>query len=362
MIDSLYYYHPQLFMTEAAEPDIKSMLKWYRFLSPGIMLHDRSGLTSFPVRTAPYDQMPKFERSSITYDECCSTRAQEIWTKSSVSGLPIIIFWSGGIDSTRVLVSFLENFPLSECRARIKVAMNPSSIAENPEFYHAHVLPNFELVSSDSMPWAFDGTHIVVTGEFNDQLFGSDMLQKFLLEQPEQFSAKFNKWFIVKHINQNLQDPKSADLLVRTVEAAANHHGVELQKNADWYWWFNFCFKWQTVQFRMFTIASPSKQAALPNAITDTTYHFYGTPEFQLWSMNNLQTREITHWHQYKTVVKTGIMNFDGNQEYFDTKPKRLSLGSVFKFHRLIPAIDSSLNLITEPDFGRFYNPSNIFS
>ena len=74
-------------------------------------------------------------------------------------------------------------------------------------FYHECILPNFDLVSSETMPWLFDGSMFIVTGELNDQLFGSDMMRGLLLKDKTSVMSRFDKDYLLKF----RQEPWSGD-------------------------------------------------------------------------------------------------------------------------------------------------------
>ena len=362
---SLYYYHSGRCLHNLIHhPDIATMIQMYVLLDPGLMMHDRSGLNQLPINTTLYpgSEIPAFQKTILTYGECCDLRSRELWDLSSNTGLPLYVTWSGGIDSTMVMTSFLRTFPISELRDRIKIVMNEDSIIENPHFYRLHILPNFELVNSQMTPWLFSEDNILVTGECNDQLFGSDMLEKYLYYSQEDFLAPYNPKTILKYLNHRIGHLEAAMRLTHMVSSAAGQVGVVLEKNCDWFWWFNFCFKWQNVQFRFFTTVAPTQHNTISAIAANNIKHFFSTKELQLWSMNNQSTREIRQWNDYKKVIKTEIFEYDRNEEYFEFKLKRPSLGSVFRHRKLIPAIDSGFNLLDSTDISRFYNPDNIFN
>ena len=47
---------------------------------------------------------------NLSFDDITNLRALEIESYQSSTGLPIIIFWSGGIDSTLILSAIIKNF------------------------------------------------------------------------------------------------------------------------------------------------------------------------------------------------------------------------------------------------------------
>src|SRR5690606_38195778 len=82
--------------------------------------------------------------------------------------------------------------------------------------------------------------------------------------------------------------------------------------NADFLWWINFSLKWQSVYFRMLTYASDFVLKDIDgDFIENYFFHFYGTEDFQLWSMNNPEKKILTTWEEYKQEAKNVIYGFN---------------------------------------------------
>jgi hypothetical protein len=327
-------------------------------------LADRTGQFKFPIKTEIYSQcqLPILTSKHLSYKECCDQRAQEIWNTSIRLNKPIGIMWSGGIDSTRVMVSFLENFPLSELKDKVRIICNEYSIIENPEFYKKYIVPNFELINSENMPWLFDGSIILVTGETNDELFGTHRLKNYLFSSKDTYVDKFNKQNIFNYCRPKIKNDRAAWLLIDAVIDSADKYGVVLNNEADWFWWSSFCFVWQNCYMRLMTLAMPALWPNLTSAyMKEHVHHFFSTHDFQLWAINSPEIRIIKKWTDYKFQAKKEIFDFDGNRDYFENKTKRGSLISIFRHRPLAEAIDSNFNLIQRLDPALWYDPNNNF-
>jgi hypothetical protein len=74
-------------------------------------LIDRTGNIQMPYDFAIYDdfKMPAPDSAfNLDYQECCYIRTKEIIAISDRKNLPIRILWSGGIDSTLIIVNFIK--------------------------------------------------------------------------------------------------------------------------------------------------------------------------------------------------------------------------------------------------------------
>jgi len=365
-MNSLYYFNPLSFSQFPINQDIANWSKIYKLINFAVGMNDRTGTLKQPVRQSIYAkcELPALDPSfNLSYSDCCDKRAAELYELSVTTGKPLGVMWSGGIDSTMILVSFLRNYSINDLKSRVKVIISSESKIENPEFYKNFVLPNFEFVNSEHTPWLMDGSMIIVTGEFNDQLFGSDMMKTFISKRgAHMLSSPYNRDTMYSYLNSSINDPNVTNTMINAVINSSNVYGIKLDKISDFFWWYNFCFKWQNVYFRMYSLMSPRNFHNL-NTEFDSVYmqHFYHSDYFQLWSITHPEVRIIMDWKEYKMEAKTEIYKFDKNEEYYVNKIKRGSLYTVFGQRPLLDGIDSDFNPIATIDPTIWYNPDNFF-
>jgi hypothetical protein len=362
---SFYHFNPLTVVHKLHSKDIINWGKIYNLINNTIIMNDRTGQFKQPINLEihPRCKLPILSQSSIDYDECADIRAKELYDLSAQMNKPLGIMWSGGIDSTMILVSFLRNYSLQDLKGRIKIITSTEAILENPKFYKTHLLPNFEFISSEYSPWIFDSSMIIVTGELNDQLFGSDMIRGFLATNGADFvNGTFNRNQLFIYIDSKIKDGAVSNILIDAIINASKTYGVTLEKNNDFFWWYNFCFKWQCVTFRLYALASPKFFSTIDQDWNNQyLHHFYQTEEFQLWSINNPSVRYITDWKNYKYRAKESIFAFNRDNDYFINKIKRPSLQTVFYQRKVTEAITTDFELMETFNPTEFYNPENPF-
>ncbi len=325
-----------------------------RIVSHNVPLVDRSQRVTMPYafKLWPAFAMPTDITGALTYAECCEARASDLLNLSRTLNKPIVFFYSGGIDSTIVAISFLRAASSSELRDRVTVAMSPDSIAENPSFYYQHVRPNFRLTSSEYFGQLFATDSIIVGGEHNDQLFGSDIVGKIetaygfarVLEPYTQ--GLLRDWFL-----RNGMTPAQAtfwfDLLVDHAEASP----CEIKTSFDLLWWLNFNFKWQSVFFRMLLRVGPEYQQGITEAWTQQQFHhFFSDTRFQVWSMANPQLKIKDSWASYKYHAKEMIYDYTRDWIYKTDKLKRGSLYKLFLSRRTPVGLTSDFEFLYSLD------------
>ena len=117
------------------------------------------------------------ENFNKTFEDICYETAQLLINLNK----PISIFWSGGIDSTCLLATFMK---LVSDPKQIRVVMTPKSIEEYPWFYEEKIKGHYDILMYHNYIHRYDprqsvagghfaGDEIILTGSFGDQLFGS---------------------------------------------------------------------------------------------------------------------------------------------------------------------------------------------
>ncbi len=356
----LIHYKPRCLLPFQKLPGIEKFLYFFRVYSLSVMPVDRTGALRFPVRTKSLFPLPKLIDFTKTYAEICDARAQELLQRADTLDVPLYMFWSGGIDSTCILVSLLKNATIAQ-KERITVLMSEDSITEYPDFYRNHIRGKLHRESATMFPYLLGERALLVTGEHNDQLFGSDMVASIVknygfdaINQP--FDCKlFIDFFINRH--DSLTE-EAASFLFEIIERLRSAAPITLHTNYDVFWWINFALKWQNVYVRMLSYAkkAPSKQY-----IQDYYVPFYSSDDFQLWSMTTPYRRVEGNWRHYKWTAKEIIYDFTKDTDYRDNKIKRGSL--IFLFDRHIPVnfIDDKWKFrdVVSPD--DFYEGENDF-
>lgn len=354
---------------EIDRPDIKQWGSISKMIGLNVSMVDRTGYLKMPVNFAIYQgfDMPSINSvTNLSYEECCDLRALEIIKMSDNMNKPIKVMYSGGIDSTLVLISLMKHIPQNELQDKLVVSLSLDSINENPNFYFNYIRNNLKIVSSDNFGESLDSTHLIVGGEHNDQLFGSDLVGKIYRSYDfTKINEPYSRNYIVGWFEKNRIDSVFAnrwfDLIDDQIKTV---NKCQIITNFDFFWWLNFCFKWQTVFFRILTRLDKTIRSSINQKVIDENFiHFYSSIEFQRWSMMNPEKKIITDWKDYKFESKKLIYEFNNDYDYFKNKVKIGSLYRLFVQHDSVEAITTDWDFIEERNFNpeEFYNPNNSF-
>jgi len=360
----LIYYKPRAMLQLADEkfPGTMRLRHYFGMYGAGACPIDRTGTIRTPVKVKSLFPIPAFEPFKKTFEQICDERSTEILQRARELDVRINVLWSGGIDSTLVLISLLKQ-AAKEDKERINVLMSNDSIQENSRFFREHVSGSLMLGISADVVKALGANDLIVTGEHNDQLFGADLMGPIafalgpqIMHQPldlEMFAEQFTRgagsiemarWYMT--------------LMDRVRQAAP----IPLTTNYDFAWWINFTLKWQTVFSRLIMFVEPSRAHLITKEWIATRYlPFYNTEDFQRWSLHNNDKKVKDTWASYKWPCKDIIYDFTKDAEYRDTKTKVGSLGSLMLGYDSMIFIDENFGMHSKVAMEDIYEPENDF-
>ena len=269
-----------------------------------------------------YNPIPKFKNFNKSWEECCMEAARDLWKL----GKPIELFWSGGIDSSGVLIALVETKSDSDV---LNIRYTQDSIDEFPLMWEKMVKDKNDPLAHKEMldTLLFENHNVIkVTGECGDQCFGSDALHANLDKHAKDWETVFS-WPNGKLFNTKPDVPKDTQenyeykkmQLAEILFEHVDHSPIKIKTIFDLFWWCNFCFKWQDVDSRMiFTFSDTSDWRS--------TISFFNTENFQKWSIVNHDIKHGGTWETYKQPAKDYINKYIKDETYRKNKTKEPSL------------------------------------
>lgn len=344
-------------------PGMQKFARIFDALNQIAMISDRTGAIKTPIHTEDLDPIPALESMKYTYEELCDMRAKEILEMSQKRNIKLYVFYSGGIDSTLILVSLLKNCTQQQ-KERIVVCMSEESILENPNFYRDYIIGKLKVESSHNFKYLLGTDNLLVTGYHNDQLFGMVSTKEFMdIFGDKVIHEKYNKDLISRYYNMKLNDldlsKQFTDILEKTYLACP----VKLETNFDYFWWLTFALRWDGIYHRILLFTSKKNLHKITREYLKENYiSFYGTKNFQLWSMYNLDKKIKEDWASYKYICKEIIYDFNKDEDYFKNKLKSTSFNKVTKSNSSLNYIVTPFEMVEDINFEDYYNPDNDFT
>ena len=330
--------------------------------------NDRTGSIIVPFKTYVPDncKIPKFVNTNITYEEAATNRAQEIITLSEQTGKKINLLYSGGIDSSTVLTSFIKLLGVDEAAKRLTILMSYESIVENPWMWEKFIRPNFNVANSKSFDLtALDSDRLYVNGELNDQLFGATAPFKVGVKVSKKLGVPMDEMSVDEeflHTTFELlgltssANVKWTQALLKLMESCPVNDGSFMTLA----WWYGFTCKWINVKYRVFMFNNLTTDTyQIPESIVKNNIAFFDSVDFQQWAMNNKQPKHLGSFESFKFTAKEYVSDLIGN-EYIE-KLKKLSFDKVLAMKKRTIAFDSEFKLYNNVDLEAIYQQNNDF-
>jgi hypothetical protein len=265
--------------------------------------HDRNGVLPTHPDMVTLRPIGKLLPSLPSFADLMESRAVEII--NAAGSRKIFVFWSGGLDSTGVLVALMKNCPLDQ----IVVVMSETSVVEAPVFFERYIKDKMQIrwmehgiVAPHIRAGIAEG--IVVTGEIGDQLFGT---VNFAGVPDEKLKGPWQDGI-------SRGDYTDYGDFVRACPR-------ELDNYADFLWWSNYSSKYQHVQMRIILEVKNS-------ILEQNTFHFFDSGDFNDWTVTAPISLKFPDMNpkKYKLSLRDYIYDYDGDLSYFENKEKERSL------------------------------------
>ena len=294
----------------------------------------RHGTFPNPWRSVSQSEFaaPAFAFTPDSFDDIADSRALELIEEAKRTQRQLLVLWSGGIDSTFVLASFIKNMS-PEDRDLIVVCCNFTSILENTNFYINHISNKLECMdyrSFDLTPELLN-KYIIIHGDPADCIQGNSLpaYAQFIADgthkQPWKNHVKalkqscqmhtsnphhvegFGEWF-VDRVSENLEEVAPEN--VTTV--------------ADWWWWTYYNFKWEFSCQRPFYFSrhDPTTEFTKEQIADYARNTYFNTADWQMWSYTNLQELVGMDRSTHKILARNYIFELDRDEVYYETKIK----------------------------------------
>lgn len=301
-------------------------------------LRARSGTFTTPWEaTSPYrSPLPDLSiHEPRSLEDLMDLRGQEIYQQSVKLNKKIMLMWSGGIDSTSVLISLLKNIPANEHKDRIVVCMSTDSLTENFYFYKTFISCKIPVIHRHKITFNNDllNEYILLHGDPGDALFGpSTPKYKHLIKDGRhRLPAKDN----VELLYGCVLDPALSEntgkwLVDKILENMLEVNPPNVESIADWFWWQYMNLKWEGSIWRPFHGTGVRENYSDPiskeNTLQFQENTFFNTEYFQRWSHSNLQNHIPNGIESHKHDIKKYIFKFDKNESYSQFKAKTASI------------------------------------
>ena len=335
----------------------------FKLYGPWVIPVDRTGTITSPIRTVSDFPIPTYRSFTGSFAEICNERAIEVLGNAEKLGAVMYVMYSGGIDSTLVLVSLLKN-ATAEQKKNIVILLSHESIAENPRFYEEHIRGKLRVGSSIAFPELIGEDCYLLSGEHNDMVMGSEKIGKLMTRfGASSIYQPYNREMVTSLYAGALGgDIATADFYMDLFERIRDKAPFPVTNNMDFLWWINFAIKWQACFYYILLFAPARNAHKVTREYVNARFvSFFNTDDFQLWSMNNLDKRIKDTWKSYKWVCKDIIYDYTKDADYRDNKMKKASLLFITAQQTSYHFLDDNMHFTNDLTPEEYLEPVNDF-
>lgn len=272
--------------------------------------------TPWPIATTS-SPIPTVTQVDPNINNVFDSVAENLVKSALVSNKDVYLLWSGGIDSTAILVALLRNNN-REFLKRLTVVHSNDSIRENAYFYRYFIHGQIRTV--DIADFLITGENyknmLLLDGDAGNQVFGCATIYNLYYRQPDLLNQPWNQV-------SNLVDiiAGGSELVLDLLQESVAHAPFEISTVYDLLWWSNYNFKWDEVLHRaMYYYTQHLSPAQSRDFFKNNLFRFFEDADIQRWAIvYREQRRELAQLHP-KWPVKNYIYQFDKNDLWFANK------------------------------------------
>jgi hypothetical protein len=358
-----FYFNPNCFRVINLS-DVERWLTLYKIINTGVCFLDRTGHIKLPVKTSSpqHLMLPNYNNNfTLSYEDCCQLQVKTLLKTQEQLDVPIRILYSGGIDSSLIVSSFIKELGMVQTEKRVQLVMSVDSIEENPCMWNKILRKsNIRILPGEDHVHDWNCERILVGGEFNDQLMGSDVYSSLVRWKGDSIlDTPWNDTIITEYLLHKGLDAENAEFFTNLFVEHLHQAPCSVESVADWWWWINFSCKWHSVYFRLLSQVDNHK---IIDAQYLQTYYcqFYGSEEFQLWSMKDRVHKHKGTWFSYKWHPRELVCKFMNDNSYA-FKMKRSSLQNLLRYRPSADIIDDDYCYHYNIDALDWYTTNNSF-
>ena len=238
-------------------------------------------------------------------------------------GNSITVQWSGGVDSTSLLLSLIKNGISKE---DLVVRYDLNSCEEYPKLYQWLKENNYQMrpVKDDwKEALAKADTDLIVNGWCADQLFGS----VFFYKCSDLYSVDLHTLLDKVSIEDTSITAEQKNFAIDVYKKyAKDYFDLEINTAAELGWFINFTIKWSYVSLfnEMYLVGTKNQFITKP---------FYDTPYFQSWALTNYPNISKANMYaiprEYKRELKEYCNEVFPDEDYLLNKSKKPSWNAV---------------------------------
>ena len=275
-------------------------------------------------------QTPELGADVGSFSYVTDLRSIEILNHALKEDKKVIVFWSGGIDSTVILSSIIKLWS-KEDQQRVIVYLNDYSILENPIFFYKHInnILEYKIYNDKKLSPDLLDNHIICDGEPADKLWLVEVALAYAQKYgTDKLNEKWPNHTFVDFLNFKISNLSIANCckIIERIDVNINSLNTELIKTTgDVFSWINFNFHYSGHVWKKYsTIFADSGNAKSIDKYKKLYFPWFNSKQYQQWAWSNSgkKAKRLTNLQDYKSDAKEYIYDLtkDVNLLKFQTK------------------------------------------
>jgi len=292
--------------------DVRTTLPFY------IFFHDRSGHFPNELNIKTLHEIPRPRAHMPAFADLLQRLIDAFILRVLESGRRVYVAYSGGIDSTAVMCAILrsDHFPRLKRERALLAGLTGRSIDENPEFFYRSVSKECEISAIDFSRIGDPGV-VYTGGEYGDQLVASLMID-YLQERYGGTDRHLLPW--LEGLNDYIKSGSFRPSSMAHFESFAETAPFPLRNSLQYWWWFDFCTKWQEIYFRAYRW---SRHHLTEEQLRESIYYPFASVDFQQWAMAHMADADAPRdYRRSKAPMLDFIYAYNHDRDYYDHKIK----------------------------------------
>lgn len=322
--------------------------------------------TPWPQEIIPKYAMPDPDPDfKLTFEECSDLKALDIKRRIHETDEKFAILWSGGLDSTPMVVALIRNLSDEELK-NVSICTSMTAVVENPTFWKNHIYGKFNIIETAhaKYDWLILNGYTPVTADDGDCIFGT-AIGLGLYTNWESYARKADlsddsfahiRSIIPRFNDSEVHYSQFKDLLISyfnippnqafPIAGQANPNTdfgrtlynkfdlncrtapIEIRSLHDFFWWMIFNVKCLNCSVRNSIYFNNNVN---PGQAIMAQENWYNDELFQKWSMNNNNNGQKIGGSSstYKQAARDYIFKLDKNSWYNTFKIKLPSMNLI---------------------------------
>jgi hypothetical protein len=292
--------------------DVYTKLMHHRF-SQDYFLYDRTqSIPHFLDVDESYSPIPTPNNSNLDFYTITKNRCLELLAHNK----PINVCWSGGLDSTYVLLSL---YHYANDKDQIRLYATYNSIIESGDLFDRYIKNKVKYTFRVNTPAAYNfitpHDEIFVTGAMSNQLFIPGLSYNKNRDNILCFKDNFN---IVNSADLDYKSVLTEECIEFLYPSIVNSF-KSINTLQELRWYINFNFTWYNVL--------TTSLINLDKVRCDKIHAFFNSNDFQNWSMTNKDPVTKTgDYSDERWQIREMITEYIGNSNYSISKKKQTSV------------------------------------